>query len=85
MRTLNPCDFPVDTVIGRVTSESPNTFIREMGLVPNHPDAADMIDEYRDRSLDEAEETIREETEYWHGMSEVGPEWFFEELEVYYV
>lgn len=36
-----------------------------------------MSSEYRDRSLDEAEETLLEETEYWHGMSVVGPEWFF--------
>jgi hypothetical protein len=43
------------------------------------PDAADMIFEYRDRSLDEAEETLREESEYWHGMSEVGDEWFFQQ------
>lgn len=46
-------------------------------LGPNHPEADDMIFEYRDRSNDEAEETLREESEYWHGMSEVGPEWFF--------
>jgi hypothetical protein len=39
--------------------------------------ADDMTFEYRDRSNDEAEETLREESEYWHGMSEVGPEWFF--------
>jgi hypothetical protein len=41
--------------------------------------AADMLHDFRDQSNDEAEETLREESEYWHGMSEVGPEWFFNE------
>lgn len=72
MRTLNPCDFPVDRVI---TGPDGCT-----GLTPNHPDAADLIDAYRDRSLDEAADTLREESEYWHGVSVVGPEWFFEDL-----
>ena len=61
---LSDYECPVDVVM--------------MGYTPNHPEAAEMIHQYRDQSLDEAEETLHEESEYWHGMSEVGDEWFFE-------
>lgn len=70
--------FPVDRVMGRKGFDAVfNSINRGMDLAPNHPDADRMIFEHRDRSNDEAEETLREESEYWHGMSEVGPEWFF--------
>lgn len=70
--------FPVDRVMGRKTFDPGfSAFSRDMDLTPNHPEASEMIFEYRDRSNDEAEDTLREEAEYWHGMSEVGPEWFF--------
>ncbi len=63
---LSPAEFPADTAMREW--EDNQVIV---------PDADDMIFEYRDRSLDEAEETLREESEYWHGMSEVGDEWFF--------
>lgn len=65
MINLSDYEYPADVVMS--------------GYEPKHTEADDMIFEYRDRSLDEAEETLREESEYWHGMSEVGPEWFFTE------
>lgn len=65
MINLSDYEYPADVVMS--------------AYGPNHPEADDMIFEYRDRSNDEAEEILREESEYWHGMSEVGPEWFFTE------
>lgn len=67
-RSLNPSDFPADRVMrGEYLEALPQG------------EAADMLDEFRDRSLDEAEDTLREESEYWHNMlSEVGDEWFFQ-------
>lgn len=82
MRSLNPCDFPVDRVMGRKEFLTEfNALNRGMSLCPNLPidEAANEVFEYRDRSNDEAEDTLREESEYWHGISEVGPEWFFNE------
>lgn len=73
--------FPVDLVMGRKTFDiGLNAFTRDMGCGPNHPDADDMIFEYRDRANDEAEETLREESEYWHGLSIVEA-WELFELE----
>ena len=64
MINLSDYEYPVDVVMS--------------GYEPNHPEAAEMIHQYRDQSLDEAEETLREESEYWHGMSEIDDEWFFQ-------
>lgn len=78
---LSPLCLPVDLVMGRKTFDVGfNAFSRDMSLGPNHPEADDMIFEYRDRSNDEAEETLREESEYWHGMSVV-ESWELFELE----
>lgn len=72
--------FPVDLVMGRKGFDAVHNAInRGMDLVPNHPDADRMIFEHRDQSNDEAEETLREESEYWYGMSVVSGEWFFNE------
>lgn len=64
MIALSPADYPADRVMrGEYLERLP----RE--------EAAAMLDEYRDRSLDEAEDTLREESEYWHGMTIVGADW----------
>jgi hypothetical protein len=65
---LTPASFPADRVMRGEYLENLPT------------DEAEALHfEMRDRSNDEAEETLREESEYWHGMSEVDPEWFFTE------
>ena len=62
---MSPLCFPADRVMrGEFLENLPEA------------EAADMIHDFRDQSLDEAEETLREESEYWHGMSIVGPEMF---------
>lgn len=73
---LSPSECPVDLAMGR-KEQTGSGWCRYMDHA-RVPDCADLIFEYRDRSLDGAEETLHEESEYWHGMSEVGPEWFFE-------
>ncbi len=80
MIELSPAEFPVDRVMGALEYDARfDTVCRWNGQNPNLPveEIAELNHQLRDQSLDEAEETLREESEYWHGMSEVGDEWFF--------
>lgn len=62
--SLSPAEFPVDRVMrGEYLENLP----RE--------DAAEMLHASRDQSLDDAEDTLREESEYWHGMTVVDADW----------
>jgi hypothetical protein len=68
-RELYPNELPADLVMrGEYVERMPTATARED------------LHAYRDQSLDEAEETLLEEMEYWHGYSEVGAEWFFDEV-----
>lgn len=81
MIELSPSEYPVDRVMGSLEYNAQfDTVCRWNGQNPNLPveEIAELNHQFRDQSLDEAEETLREESEYWHGMSVVGPEWFFE-------
>lgn len=68
MLRLTPSEYPADRVMR-------GEFVENLPI----DEAADLLHQYRDQSLDEAEDTLREESEYWQGVSEVGPEWFFEQ------
>lgn len=63
---LSPMCFPADRVMR-------GEYLENLDSV----EADRLHFEMRDRSLDEAEETLREESEYWHGISEIDASWFF--------
>lgn len=60
-------------------AECPVDRIMRGEYVERMPDPEYMLHEYRDRSLDEAEDTLREESEYWNGIEEIEDDWFFQE------
>lgn len=62
--SLSPAEFPVDRVMrGEFLENLPRD------------EATEMLHAFRDQSLDDAEDTLREESEYWHGISIVDADW----------